>query len=111
MADRHLNLMVSKPCRHDAPLWACAANASAQGVTLTVAPRLKHLLLGLEGGNGKLLGLGILEAIDFRRRDLGVLTPCRAPAAARIIRAGQPARPAGRHGSRRTETRRVIIMV
>ena len=89
MADRQLNLMVSHAIAPDAPALGLAQQTlKAQGVTLTVAPRLKHLLVGLEGGNGKLLGLGLLEAIDFRRRTLGVLTPCRAPAAARVIRAG-----------------------
>lgn len=89
MADRQLNIMVSQPVAPDAPALGLAQQTlKAQAVTLTVAPRLKHLLLGLEGGNGKLLGLGLLEAIDFRRRTLGVLTPCRAPAAACVIRAG-----------------------
>ncbi len=89
MADRQLNIMVSQPMSPDAPALGLAQQTlKAQGLTLTVAPRLKHLLLGLEGGNGKLLGLGLLEAIDFRRRTLGVLTPCRAPAAARVVRTG-----------------------
>lgn len=89
MSDRHLSLMVSQMVHPDTPALGVAQQTlRAQGVTLTIAPRLKHLLLGLEGSNGKLLGLGLLEAIDFRRRTLGVLTPCRAPAAACIIRIG-----------------------
>jgi polynucleotide 5'-hydroxyl-kinase GRC3/NOL9 len=89
MSDRHLGLMVSRFVAHDAPVLGPALQTlRAEGVTLTVAPRLKHLLLGLEGANGKMLGLGLLEAIDFRRRSLGVLTPCRAPAAARILHMG-----------------------
>ena len=89
MSDRHLSLMVSQYVSYDAPVLGPALQTlRAEGVTLTVAPRLKHLLLGLEGANGKLLGLGLLEAIDFRRRAVGVLTPCRAPAAARILRMG-----------------------
>lgn len=89
MCDRHLGLMVSHPVAPTFPgLGLAQQELRAQSVSLTVAPRLKHLLLGLEGGNGRLLGLGLLEALDFRRRTLGVLTPVRAPAAARILRFG-----------------------
>lgn len=60
----------------------------AKSVTLTVAPQLKHLLLGLEGGDGALLGLGLLEALDFRRRQFGVLTSLRSMGAVRAVRFG-----------------------
>jgi polynucleotide 5'-hydroxyl-kinase GRC3/NOL9 len=89
MFGRHLGLMVSRPAAPDSPgIGIAQQQLRAQTVSITVAPRLKHLLLGLEGGNGKLLGLGLLEAIDFRRRTLGVLTPVRAPGAAQVIRLG-----------------------
>lgn len=88
-SDRQLNLMVSHAIPQDAPQLGLAQQTfRAQSIGLTVAPRLRHLMLGLEGANGKLLGLGLLEAIDFRRRALGVLTPVRAPGAACIIRMG-----------------------
>ena len=35
----------------------------------------KGLLAGLLGAGGRLLGLGILEKIDFRRRKLVVVSP------------------------------------
>ncbi len=89
ISDRHLSLMVSQSIPTDSSsLGVVLETLKAQAVTLTVAPRLKHLLLGLESSNGKLIGLGLLEAIDFRRRTLGVLTPCRAPDAACIVRLG-----------------------
>ena len=89
MCGRHLGLMVSHPILPQAPeLGVVLEQLKAREFTLTVAPRLKHLLLGLEGGNGKLLGLGLLTALDFRRREMGVLTPIRAPGAARIVRFG-----------------------
>lgn len=89
MCDRQLGLMVSRPLPPDLPALGIAQQQlKAQSVAITVAPRLKHLLLGLEGGNGRLLGLGLLEALDFRAGTLGVLTPVRAPAAARILRFG-----------------------
>ncbi len=87
--DQHLGLMVSQPLRPDSPeLGIVLEQFRAASVSLTVAPRLKHLLLGLEGANGKLLGLGLVETLDFRRRALGVLTPLRAPEAARVLRWG-----------------------
>jgi polynucleotide 5'-hydroxyl-kinase GRC3/NOL9 len=89
LLDRHLGLMVSAPIRTDHPgLGMAMETLKAREVSVTVAPRLKHLLLGLEGANGKLLGLGLLEALDFRRRTLGILTPIRAPSAARVLRFG-----------------------
>lgn len=89
MSGRHLGLMTSRPLSPEAPgLGMAQQQLRAQSISITVAPRLKHLLLGLEAENGKLLGLGLLEAIDFRRGTLGVLTPVRAPAAARLIRMG-----------------------
>lgn len=57
-------------------------------LTITPAQRLHHLLTGLADQNGKLLGIGLIEALDFRRRIIGVLTPLRAPSACRLIRFG-----------------------
>src|SRR5262249_24673259 len=52
---RHLGLMVSQPIQSHAPeLGVALEQLKAREFTLTVAPRLKHLLVGLEGGNGKL---------------------------------------------------------
>jgi polynucleotide 5'-hydroxyl-kinase GRC3/NOL9 len=87
--EQHLGIMVSHPIPPNAPEVGMALQQlKAREVSLTIAPRLKHLILGLEGANGKLLGLGLLEGLDFRRRTLGVLTPVRAPGAARILRLG-----------------------
>lgn len=88
-AGRHMGMMVSQPIAAGSPGMGLAQEQlKAQAVSVTVAPRLRHLLLGLEGANGKLLGLGLLEALDFRRRTLGVLTPVRAPTAARVLHFG-----------------------
>ena len=86
---KHLGLMVNQPLPNDHPgISTVLEEMRANEISATVAPRLKHLLLGLEGTNGKLLGLGLMVALDFRRRTMGVLTPVRTPAAARIIRLG-----------------------
>jgi len=79
MSGRHLALMTN---REIVPTHAGMALAlqqlDAQGFTVTIAPRLRHLLLGLTARSGNLLALGLLEAIDFRRRTLGVLTTVRS---------------------------------
>lgn len=86
---RELGLMLSQPIApHASGMGLVLQHLKAESVAVTVAPRLKHLLVGLESGNGKLLGLGLLESLDFRRRTLGVLTPVRAPDAAQILRFG-----------------------
>lgn len=89
LCDRHLGLMVSRPVAPNAREVGLALEPlGAREVSISLAPRLKHLLIGLESANGKLLGLGLLEALDFRRRTLGILTPIRAPGAACILRFG-----------------------
>ncbi len=89
LSDGHLSLMVSLPLDPGLQgLSLVQQELKNRSLTATVAPRLKHLMLGLESGNGKLLGLGLLEALDFRRRTLGVLTPIRAPQAAQIVHFG-----------------------
>jgi polynucleotide 5'-hydroxyl-kinase GRC3/NOL9 len=89
LCDRVLGLMVSRPLPPDAAGFAMVQEQlKQQSIAITVAPNLRHLLLGLESGNGKLLGLGLLEALDFRRRTLGIRTPVRTPQAAHILRFG-----------------------
>jgi polynucleotide 5'-hydroxyl-kinase GRC3/NOL9 len=89
LCDRVLGLMVSRPLPTEAAgLAMVQEQLKQQSLAVTVAPNLRHLLLGLESGNGKLLGLGLLEALDFRRRTLGVRTPVRTPQAAHILRFG-----------------------
>lgn len=84
-----LGLMVNSPLSPHLPALSVVQNElRAQSFCITTAPQLHHLLIGLESSSGKLLGIGCLEALDFRRRTLGVVTPVRAPAAARILRFG-----------------------
>ena len=89
LCDRELGLMVNQPIPPHLPeIPMLLQQMKAQSLAVTVAPRLKHLLVGLESANGKLLGLGLIETLDFRRAVIGILTPVRAPAAARIVRFG-----------------------
>ncbi len=87
--ERQLFLMTNKPVSQDSPeIGLILQHLKMKSLTSTCAPSLKHLLLGLVAGNGNLLGLGILEAVDFRRRTLGVRTPVRTPSAAVLVQFG-----------------------
>jgi|SRR5579872_4825585 len=86
--DRHLGLVTNVLPQGESGLALAQEQFRAQAITITPAARLHHLLIGLADGNGKLLGLGLIESVDFRRRQVGVLTPIRAPAAIRLLQFG-----------------------
>jgi len=86
---RHLGLMAHQPIAVNSPEMGIALQQlKMREVSVTVAPKLKHLLVGMEASNGKLLGLGILATLDFRRGTIGLLTPVRTPDAACILHFG-----------------------
>jgi polynucleotide 5'-hydroxyl-kinase GRC3/NOL9 len=65
-------------------------------VTITAAQKFAHLLVGLVSPSGVLLNIGLIERIDFPRRTLTVLTPCRKPnAIAQVWLGGLRLRPDG----------------
>jgi polynucleotide 5'-hydroxyl-kinase GRC3/NOL9 len=84
-----LGMMLSHPLREDSPAHSqILQHLKVQSLTQTLAPSLKYLLVGLEDGRGEFLGMGILEALDFRRRTLGIRAPIRRIAAVRTVRFG-----------------------
>ena len=86
---RHLGLMANRPAAANSPeMGIIMGQLKAREVSVTAAPRLKHLLVGMEASNGKLLGLGILTRLDFRRGIAGLLTPVRTPDAACVLHFG-----------------------
>ena len=86
---RHLGLMTNRLLSTNSPeLGVVLEQLKSREVSVTIAPRLKHLLIGLEASNGKLLGLGLLVDLNFRRGTLGILTPVRAADAACTLRFG-----------------------
>jgi polynucleotide 5'-hydroxyl-kinase GRC3/NOL9 len=98
LSGRHLGLMSDRPVAASGPEMGIAlAELRAREVTVTPAPRLKHLLVGMEAPSGKLLGLGLVASIDFRRGQIGLLTPVSAVGAASVLRFGvQRIEPDGR---------------
>ena len=80
-----------------AGLAAVERHFATRSVTITAAQKFARLLVGLVSAGGALLGLGLIERIDFPRRTLTILTPCRKPAAvAQIWLGGLRLRPDGR---------------
>ena len=89
-AGTHLGLMMSQPIPPSSPeLGLVMEQLKVKELSVTVAPRLKHLLLGLQDGNGKTLGLGVMTKLDFRRRTLSALTPISSASAVSCIRFGR----------------------
>lgn len=85
----HLGLMVSKTVPEDCPALGIALEQfGASEVTVSRAPLLKNLVVGLETDGGKLLGLGRIVSIDFKRRQIGIVTPVRTPSATQVIKFG-----------------------
>ena len=62
-------------------LAAVESYFGVRSVTITAAQKFAGLLVGLVSAAGILLGIGRIERIDFSRRTLTVLTPCRKPGA------------------------------
>lgn len=50
-------------------------------VSVSAAQKFAGLLVGLVSASGQLLDIGRIDRIDFARRTLSVLTPCRKPGA------------------------------
>jgi polynucleotide 5'-hydroxyl-kinase GRC3/NOL9 len=86
--DRHLGIITNGPPVGESGLALIQEQFRAQSITVTPAASLRHLLVGLADHNDRMLGLGLIEAVDFRRQELGILTSIRAHAAAKIIHFG-----------------------
>ena len=66
-------------------------------VTIVAAQKFARLLVGLVSPAGALLNVGLIERIEFARRTITILTPCRRPAAvAQVWLGGLRLRPDGR---------------
>ncbi len=85
MQERHLGMVVATPPQRGVD--AVHEQLRPESITVTPVSLLRHLLLGLTDG-ARLLGLGTLEAVDFRRRAITVVTPLRGWGAVRLIQFG-----------------------
>ncbi len=84
-----LGIMLNQPLSpHSPALGQVMDHLKVQSITMTLAPHLKNVLLGLEDGRGKMLGMGILTALDFRRRTFGVVANLRTSGAVKTVRFG-----------------------
>ena len=76
-----LSVVVSGERWDTAGLAAIENYFGTRTVTIIPAQKFTGLLVGLVSAGGRLLGIGRIESVDFSRRMLTVLTPCRKPAA------------------------------
>lgn len=83
-----LCIVSSGPITSESGVGAVQEEFRTQEMVVTPSTLLRHLVVGLADCNDKLLGIGLIEALDFRRREVGVLSPLRAPAAVRMIHFG-----------------------
>lgn len=88
LSQRHLGLITDGPGRTDHGMSAAREQFRVETVTLTPAKKLQHLLVGILDTKGKLLAVGLIESIDFRRRTIGILSPVKIPAVVRGLRFG-----------------------
>ena len=76
---------------------AIESHFQTRSLTIVAAQKFSPLLVGLIGVSGMLLGLGLIESLDFGRRTVSILTPCRKPrAVAQIWLGSLRLRPDGR---------------
>lgn len=76
-----LSVVVSGETWDTSGLAAVESYFGVRTVSVTAAQKFAGLLVGLVSGGGQLLGIGRIDRIDFGRRTLTVLAPCRKPAA------------------------------
>jgi polynucleotide 5'-hydroxyl-kinase GRC3/NOL9 len=85
---RHLGLLTSGYPAREQALSVLQEQFRPQEITVTPAAKVRHLLAGLADANDRLLGLGLIEALDVQRRQIGILTPIRARAAVKVVHFG-----------------------
>ena len=78
-------------------LSAIESQFRTSSVTVVAAQKFARLLVGLVSPSGALLGIGLIERIEFARRTMTILTPCRrAGAVAQVWLGALRLRPDGR---------------
>jgi len=86
--DRHMGIVCGSTPSGESGIALIQEQFRTNAITITPASYLRHLLVGLSDAGGRMLGIGLIEAVDFRRRQLGIFTPIRAHAAVRAIQFG-----------------------
>jgi polynucleotide 5'-kinase involved in rRNA processing len=87
LRDRHLGMVTSGPAAAGRGTEMIHEQLRPEAITVTPVSRLKHLVLGLSD-RSRLLGVGTLESVDFRRRTLRVFTAIRGHGAVGLVQFG-----------------------
>jgi polynucleotide 5'-hydroxyl-kinase GRC3/NOL9 len=88
MSDRHLGVVTNAVPANQDYFGLIQEQFRQQTMTLTPSSKLRHLLIGLADHNGRTIGLGTLESLDFQTRQIGIRTPLRAASAVKVLQFG-----------------------
>jgi len=88
LTGRSLGVVVNSLPAKDRSMDAVHEQLHPEAITLSVATRLRHLVVGLFSSEG-LLGIGTIEYINYRSRLLQVRTPVRNVSAVRLVSFGR----------------------
>jgi polynucleotide 5'-hydroxyl-kinase GRC3/NOL9 len=88
MYDRHLGVITNAIPGNQDHFGLIQEQFRQQALTLTPASILRHLLIGLADHNGRTIGLGTIESLNFKTRQIGIRTPLRAVAAVKVLQFG-----------------------
>jgi polynucleotide 5'-hydroxyl-kinase GRC3/NOL9 len=76
-------------CRPDmAGVAGLMAKYNSREFTVVCGTDFSNVLVGLSDSNGIIVGLGIIEAIDFKQRHMSIITPAKSIAPVRVVRFG-----------------------
>jgi polynucleotide 5'-hydroxyl-kinase GRC3/NOL9 len=87
-AGAHLGIVTAGLPAREVDIATVQEQFRTKAITITPAGKLRHLLVGLCDGDGKVLGVGLIEGVHFGRREIEVVSPLRAPGAVKRMQFG-----------------------
>lgn len=87
-SEDYVGLVTSAMPTSPAGVQSVQQELGVRSAVVTPVDRLRHLVVGLDDGEGRWVGIGTLARIDFARRLLTALTPVRSSGAVRHVRFG-----------------------
>ncbi|HSV73637.1 MAG TPA: Clp1/GlmU family protein [Chthonomonadales bacterium] len=86
--DAFAGLVTSREPRDPQGVQVVQQQLQVTSMVVTPVARLLHLVVGLDDGEGRWVGIGSVDRIGFARRMLTVMTPVRSSGAVRHVRFG-----------------------
>jgi len=86
-AGEWLYLITGGPC-HPRGVALVEEHFAIRRLVLALAERFVNLVVGLVDGEGRLLNIGLIKNLDFKKRMISIFTPLRSPDRVRQVRFG-----------------------